>query len=173
MVIRFLRRTALRIVLLAAAWWVLTGGTPGSWLFGVPTIAGATLVSIALLPAGGWSWSPGGLARFVPFFFWQSLVGGWDVAWRALRPSRPLSPDLLEYELRLPAGPARAFMAGVASLLPGSLTVGLDEKSIRIHSLTDDPGVMENLRKLESRVADLFGLELVGTEPGDERREVT
>lgn len=147
---------------------MLTGGTPGSWLFGIPTIVGATFVSIVLLPAGGWRPSPAGLARFVPFFLWQSLAGGWDVARRALRPSRPLSPDLFEYVLRLPEGPARAFMAGVTCLVPGTLAVGLDGRRLWVHSLTDDPGVTENLRQLESRVADLFGLKLMNAEHGGE-----
>lgn len=159
-----MRRAAPRAVLLTVVWWILTGGSFSSWLFGVPTIAGATLVSVALLPADGWRWSPTGLARFVPFFLWQSLVGGWDVALRALRPSRPLSPDLFEYALRLPEGTSRVFMAGLLSLVPGTLSVGLEGRRLRIHSLTDDPGVIENLRTLESRVADLFGVELADAE---------
>lgn len=155
-----MRRAAPRAALLTVAWWVLTGGSLDSWLFGVPTIAFATFASVALLPAGGWRPSLVGLARFVPFFLRQSLAGGWDVALRALRPSRPLSPEVFEYALRLPESPARAFMAGVTGLLPGTLSVGLGDGRIRVHSLTDDPGAAETLRELEARVADLFGLEL-------------
>lgn len=154
-----------RAALLAVGWWVLTDGSPGSWVFGVPTIVGATLVSVALLPGGGRRPSPAGLAHFVPFFLWQSLAGGWDVALRALRPGRPLSPALLDYTLRLPEGTARAFMAGVISLVPGTLTVGLGDGRIRVHLLTDDPRALETLRELESRVADLFGLRLADAEP--------
>ncbi len=162
---RLLRRAASRAALLAVGWWVLTDGSPGSWMFGVPTIVGATLVSVALLPGKGWRLSPTGLARFVPFFLWQSLAGGWDVALRALRPGRPLSPDFLDYTLRLPEGTARVFMAGVISLVPGTLTVGLGDDRVRVHLLTDDPGALETLRELESRVADLFGLRLADAEP--------
>lgn len=161
---RLLRRAAPRVALLAGAWWVMTGGTLGSWLFGVPTILGATIASVVLLPAGGWRLSPVGLARFVPFFLWQSLVGGWDVALRALRPSRPLSPDLFDYALRLPEGPARVFMTGVMNMVPGTLSVGLEGRRVQIHSLTDAAGVLETLRDLEVRVAALFGLELEDAE---------
>ena len=162
---RLLRRAAPRATLLALGWWVLTDGSPSSWLFGVPTIVGATLVSVALLPGEGRRPSPAGLARFVPFFLWQSLAGGWDVALRALRPGRPLSPKILDYTLRLPEGTARTFMAGVISLVPGTLTVGLGEDHVRVHLLTDDPGTLETLRELETRVADLFGLRLADAEP--------
>ncbi|HSK86317.1 MAG TPA: Na+/H+ antiporter subunit E [Rubrobacter sp.] len=155
-----LRRAAPRVVLLALLWWVLTGGETDSWLVGSFTIAGALIVSLALLPAGGWRWTLTGVGRFVPFFLWQSLVGGLDVALRALRPARPLDPAFLEYPLGLPSDPARVFMANTVSLLPGTLSAELEGQRLRVHTLTENPKVLENLRELESRVAGLFGLEL-------------
>ncbi len=155
-----LRRAAPRIVSLVLLWLVLTDGVAGSWLVGAPVIAGAVILSLALLPTRGWRWTPGGVVGFIPFFIRQSLSGGVDVALRALRPGRPLHPTLLDYTLRLPENPARVFMANVISLLPGTLSAEMEGRRLRVHTLTQDPEVLENLRELEIRVAALFGLEL-------------
>ncbi|MDQ3315904.1 MAG: Na+/H+ antiporter subunit E [Actinomycetota bacterium] len=101
------RRIAPRVALLALLWWALNGDNAGSWWVGAPAIAAAALVGVALSPRAGPSPTLLGTLRFVPFFLRQSLVGGADVALRALRPSLPLAPDFLEYRLRLPMGPPR------------------------------------------------------------------
>lgn len=163
---RTMSRALPRAALLALLWWVLTGGSAESWLFGIPLIIGSTLASLALLPAGHRVWTPSlaGAARFVPFFAWQSLAGGSDVALRALRPSLPLDPDFVDYEIRLPEGPPRVFMANVTSLLPGTLGAELEGRRLLVHTLSRGPEVLENLEETEDRVAGLFGIEL-------ERRE--
>ncbi len=176
---RAMSRALPRLALLAVLWWVLTGGSAESWLFGVPVIVGSTLASLALLPAGHRVWTPSlaGAARFVPFFAWQSLAGGADVALRALRPSLPLDPDFVDYEFRLPEGPSRVFMANVISLLPGTLGAELEGRRLLVHTLSRGPGVLEGLEETEDRIADLFGLELEQheeaplTDEGGERGE--
>ena len=151
------RRIAPRVALLALLWWALNGDNAGSWWVGAPAIAAA-----ALSPRAGPSPTLLGTLRFVPFFLRQSLVGGADVALRALRPSLPLAPDFLEYRLRLPMGPPSAVMAATVSLLPGTLTAEIREGTLRVHTLTEGQAVERDLRELEFRVAGLFGL---GTEP--------
>jgi multicomponent Na+:H+ antiporter subunit E len=151
-----------RVALLAGLWWILTGGELRSWIFGVPAVAAAAYLSLKLAPAGGgWRWTAGGVARFVPFFLWQSLSGGVDVAWRAFRPDMPLEPDLIEYEWRLAHAPARVFMAGTVSLLPGTLSAELGDRVLRVHTLVRGPRASEGLERLEERVAALFGVEMV------------
>lgn len=135
-------------------------------MIGVPAVVGATAASLLLLPAGGWRWTAGGIVRFVPFFLYQSLAGGIDVALRALHPRLPLEPTILDYKLRLPENPARVFMADTISLLPGTLSAALEDRELRVHTLTQGPEVLENLRELERRVAALFGLELLPEEEG-------
>lgn len=155
-----LRRAAPRAALLALLWWVLNNGSTGSWWLAVPTLVGAVLLSLALTPTSGWGWSPLGFIRFVPFFLWQSVGGGVDVALRALRPSLPLAPDFVEYELRLSPQAARVFMADVASLLPGTLGAELKGDRLNVHVLNSGPRALESIEELESRVAALFGVEL-------------
>ncbi len=163
-----LRRAALKIVPLVLLWWALSGGDAGSWLIGAPAIAGAVIVSLVLLPARDWRWTPAGIVRFIPFFLRQSLGGGLDVALRALRPARPLYPAFLDYTLRLPENSARVFMSNVISLLPGTLSAEMEGRYLRVHTLTQDPEVFENLRELEIRVAALFGVELTPQEDAPE-----
>lgn len=155
-----LRRAALRLALLALLWLVLTEGDTSTWYIGALAVVAGTLASLALLPEYSWRWTTGGFVRFVPFFVWQSLSGGTDVALRAVRPSMPLEPGLLSYESRLPLNAARVFMANTISLLPGTLSAELEGRHLRVHSLAGADEALKNLDKLENRVADLFGLEL-------------
>jgi len=164
-----LRRAALRLALLALLWLVLTGGDTSTWYIGALAVVAGTLASLALLPGHSWRWTVGGLVRFVPFFVWETLSGGIDVALRALRPSMPLEPEIVPYESRLPLNAARVFMAGVTSLLPGTLSAELEGRRLRVHSLAGADEALENLDKLENRVADLFGLEL-STDGGSEEK---
>ncbi len=162
-----LRRAVPRAVVLVLLWLVLTGGDTDAWYIGALAVVAGTLGSLAVLPGGyGWRWTAGGLARFVPFFVRETLSGGTDVALRALRPSMPLDPEIVPYESRLPLNAARVFMAGVISLLPGTLSAELKGRHLQVHSLMGADQALKNLDKLETRVADLFGLELsTGGEP--------
>ncbi len=160
-VMRHLRIGWLRAVLFALLWWILTDGATGSWLVGVPVILFSTLVSVVFLPP--FSWSLIGIARFVPFFLWHSLRGGVDVAQRALHPRLPISPGLFDYRFRLPPGPSRVFMANTVSLLPGTLSAGLDEDHLRVHVLDESGAFIEELKVLEMHVAGVFGLDLAGS----------
>lgn len=156
----FLRYTATRLILFALLWWVLTEGEVSSWWIGVPVVIASTLASWLLRAAPAWSCRPVGLGRFVAAFLWQSFRGGLDVAFRALHPHRPLAPDLKIYTLRLPAGPARVFLANTLSLLPGTLSADIRDERLTVHALDGNLPVLESCQVLELLVADLFGLSL-------------
>lgn len=159
LVVIHLRNGWLRAVLFALMWWILTGGAMDSWLIGTPVVLFATLVSVVLLPP--LSWSLPGLVRFVPFFLWHSLYGGVDVARRALHPALPISPRLFDHSWRLPPGLPRVLMANTVSLLPGTLSAELDEDHLRVHILDQTGTFAAELTLIETRVAGLFGLNLV------------
>lgn len=154
----YLRTWLLRFVLFVLMWWVLTDGAMDSWPVGLPVVLIATLVSVMLMPP--LSWSLRGMFLFIPYFLWHSLRGGVDVARRALHPQLPISPGLLDYRFRLPPGMSRVFMANTVSLLPGTLSVELDEDTLRVHVLDETGAINEELNMLENRLADIFGLEL-------------
>jgi len=154
-----LRAWLLRLALLSLMWWILTDGAIDSWPVGAPVVLIATLVSVMLMPP--LSWSLRGMVVFIPYFFWHSIRGGVDVARRALHPQLPISPGLFDYRFRLPPGFPRVFMANTVSLLPGTLSVELDEEILRVHVLDETRDINEELNILENHLADIFGIELV------------
>ncbi len=145
------------IVLLAVLWLALTG--IADWYFGIVAVALALAASVWLAPMQLTRFSVPGLARFVPFFLVQSLAGGVDVGRRALHPGLPLDIHDCRYRLRLPASQARSVFIGTVSLLPGTLSRELDGDMLHVHSIAGDPTA--GLQRLEHRVADLFGIDLV------------
>jgi multicomponent Na+:H+ antiporter subunit E len=147
-----------RVLVLAALWWTLTGGA--AWGFGAPVIAAAVGVSLALQPARRVRLRPWGLLRFVGYFLMQSPRAGLDVARRAFAPGLPLAPALLDFRLRLPAGPARTLLVNTMSLLPGTLSAGIEGNRLRLHALDTRLPVEQELRAVEARIAAIFGLEL-------------
>lgn len=151
----------MRLVAFSALWLLLTGGDLGTPYVGALAVVSAAALSVYLLPAGsGWRWTPGGTLRFVPFFLWQSLSGGFDIALRALRPSLPLEPELVEYRFSLTDRTARLFITGTVGLLPGTLGARLEGDTMYVHSLVGERAAAEGAKELEVRVADLFGLDL-------------
>lgn len=152
-------RRLLALLVLAAIfsllWWALTEGEP-AWGVGAPVILLATVAAWRLRLPGRVRLSLAGTLRFLPYFVWQSLRGGVDVARRALDPRLPLDPALLVYRLRLPPGPARVFLADVVSLLPGTLSAELAGDRLRLHVL-DRASAPAAVRELEGRVGALFG----------------
>lgn len=169
---------ALRTLFAAFVWWVLVEGEGGGWLLATLVPVGAVFVSLRLVPVIPWRVHPIGLLRFVPFFIAQSMAGGIDVARRALDPRLPVAPGFMVYPVRLPPGAARLFLTGTISLLPGTLSVqllpggredehggeeagdGAKEARIRVHLLDSAASSEAKLRRLEERVADLFGVRL-------------
>jgi multicomponent Na+:H+ antiporter subunit E len=145
-----------RIALFAVLWLLLTEGAAGAWLVGAPAVLLAAAVSIALLPPISLAWSE--LLRFGPFFLARSLQGGVDVAWRALHPALPIAPALVDYPLRLPPGLPRVVMINTISLLPGTLTVNVDEDRLTVHVLDGRKNYLTEFEILENRVARLFAI---------------
>lgn len=152
-----------RAAFFAALWWAWTGDQIGSWAFGAPAVAVAAVMSSPAKGAPGERLSPRGIGRFLIYFAGASVRGGVDVAWRALSPRMRLQPGFLEYPLRLDADSASAvFFANIISLLPGTLSVRLGERSVMIHAIDLGDPVEAQLEELEARVGAVFGARLSG-----------
>jgi multicomponent Na+:H+ antiporter subunit E len=152
----------LRLVSMALLWVVLVQGEVAeSWTVGLPTVLVAVMASYRLTPRPGGRVRVWGTLRFVPYFLWQSLVGGIDVGLRALRPSMPLRPGLVRYELRMrPDVVATVFFVGVISLLPGTLCASLEGDRLEVHVVDRTMAIDAQLAELEAKVARVFGEEL-------------
>ncbi len=147
-----------RGLLFAFVWWILVEGEIASLWIGVPAVLLVATASVALLSPVSFVWHE--LFRFVPFFLTRSLLGGADVAWRAIHPGMPIAPDLVEYPLQLPSGLPCVFLANTVSLLPGTLSAELDSNCLKVHVLNGRKDVLSELETLERRVAALFGASL-------------
>lgn len=147
-----------RLLSCALFWYVLSGGRTDSWIVGVPAVLAAALVSAAMLPPVGISLP--GLARFVRFFLRESLLGGLDVARRAVHWRMPLDPGIVVHGNRTRGALARAAVSNTACLLPGTLVVDLDGGDTWVHALDTGREVRESLELSEVRVADMLGLTL-------------
>jgi len=148
----------LRLATFLLIWWVLTNGAVSSWWFGVPAVLLALITSIVLVPPMHLVWYE--CIKFVPFFLKNSLIGGIDVAWRVFHPRLPITPDLIEYPLKLQSGISRVFMANAVNLLPGTLSVALDDNTLKVHVLDSQKDFLSELEEVEQHVARVFGLSL-------------
>ena len=93
------------------------------------------------------------LARLAASFLWQSVVAGWDVARRALDPRLPLAPGFVEYRCGFAPGPLRNAFASLTSLMPGTVPLADDGKTLRYHCLDVNQPVVEGLGEAEAMVA--------------------
>jgi multicomponent Na+:H+ antiporter subunit E len=140
-----------RAVLFFAFWLMISGNNIADIPVGLATVAAATWTSLRLLPAGNARLRPLPLALLVLRFLRQSIVSGFEVAWRALDPSLPLRPGFVTYSLRLPPGGSRSAFCAFSSLLPGTLPTGTDEDgALLIHCLDVDQPVTANIAAEEA-----------------------
>ena len=149
-------RIAVFAALLAVVWWVLAEGEPRSWMIGAPLVLGASLAGLPFIKRSPTRWSISGVLRFVPYFLWGSVRGGITTAFLVLTRARTVEPVMVEYRSALPSGAALALFAGVASLLPGSLTAELRDNLLQIHVLDARIPVLSDLQELERHVAAML-----------------
>lgn len=155
------RQGLVRAFWMALLWLGLNGLDGNSWMVGVPVVLAAAWISLMLSPSVSWRWSLRGLLVFAVYFLRESVHGGWDVAWRAIRTGLVLSPAIVCHPFRLPPGPSRLFFCSAISLLPGTAVVAIAESRVCVHVLDHSTSADEALQELERRVAGLFGLELM------------
>jgi len=148
-----LRRGALLLLL----WWILTGGGRDGWVLGIVATGCGLWLSLRLLAPGSVHFSLTGLAAFVGFFIGNSVRGGVQVALIALQGRRALHPGTLEVRLHLSSPASRILMAGTLGLMPGTVSVCLDGRQLRLHVIDERMPIAAEVRALESRIARLFG----------------
>lgn len=153
MLVRWFVPTAL----LSLLWALLNAGDSGSWIVGLPSVMLAVIVFNGLRARQGICLRVGRLPGFFGWFVWQSLLGGIDVAWRALQPAMELRVGFIRYPLALAPGPARIFMVNCVSLLPGTLSAVLVDDELLLHALDTEADVIAGTQAVERQVVRLFG----------------
>lgn len=156
MVFEAIRVFLFRLLGFAALWLVLTRGSVDEWPLGAVIIVAATGASIRLAPPLPWRLSLSGALHFIPFFLFQSLLGGWDVARRAFLPSMPLEPGFVDHTFNIESEAGRVLFTWIVSLVPGTASVRLADGHLTVHVLDRSENSEEKLRHLERYVAALF-----------------
>jgi multicomponent Na+:H+ antiporter subunit E len=149
-----------RFLLLAVIWLALTGGDRDGLVVGGIVSALSVWLSLRLLPPAPRGVSLAGLVRLLPTFIWRSVLGGVDVARRALHPHMRLKPGWVILPTMLPEGGARVALGGEFSLLPGTLVAGSRGDELLIHCLDTDQEIGNAVRREEKEIAATMGLRL-------------
>lgn len=146
-----------RTVLLAAVWLILTGATREALVLGVAVVPCAVWLSLHLLPAGP-SLHLLRLLALLPGFVRHSVMGGFDVAWRAFHPRLPINPGWVEVPVDLPDG-GKVALGAELSLMPGTLVAGSDGPRLLLHMLDRDQDIETALRAEEKGLAGVIGMD--------------
>lgn len=147
-----------RVMFFFIFWLILYGVKSTDLLVGVATAIVATWASRRLLPPGRGILHPIALVRLVLRFPLQSIIAGFDVAWRALDPRLPLQPGFVVYQPRLPSGPMRNAFCTITGLLPGTLPSGSDQDgNLVVHCLDVSQPVIEQLAAEEAVLQQVLG----------------
>lgn len=141
--------------ILLLLWWILTDGAASSWWIGMPAVLLTLILCTALIPSTVFVWTE--LYRFLLFFFLHSLLGGVDVARRILQRNISIVPELYEYTMKLPVGLPQVMMANSVGLLPGTLSVVLENNVLTVHVLDKHTDFIAELEAVESNIARMFG----------------
>ncbi|MFP4239998.1 MAG: Na+/H+ antiporter subunit E, partial [Rhodosalinus sp.] len=98
-------------------------------------------------------------------FLGASLLGGLDVARRALSPRMPLAPGWVEVPVRLPDG-GRVALGAELSLMPGTLAAGTQGDRLLIHLLDVEAGFEEAIPREEAAIAAMISGDPASREGG-------
>lgn len=144
------------VLLLAGLWWIISNGSVQSWMIGLPALVAASWATTRLSGSSVPRISLLGAFRFIPYFVWESLRGGLDVALRTLAPKMRVAPGFLRYRSELQSTSARTLFAYCICLLPGTLAADLQGEWLEIHTLATGSESRNELAKLERFIAGLF-----------------
>lgn len=141
-------------VVYVALWLLLSAGS--DWGFGLAFASAATLLSLWLkLPPLGLRLVY--LPRFLLFFVYETVLGAWDVARRALHPNLPLDPGWVTYPLRCPNHRVRLLLSAMVGLMPGTLSSHFDGENLYLHVLDQGQDWRTTVTRMETHLAHLLG----------------
>ncbi len=148
-----------RGVALMAVWVVLGGTGWAHLLVGVPTMLGAAVVSLRLLPPQPGRIRPWPLMCLLARLCRQSVLAGWDVARRALHPALPVRPGIVAAPCGLAPGMVLDSFLSWCALVPGTLPIAREaDGTVRVHGLDVGVPVAKAMAEEEHAFVRAFGL---------------
>ncbi len=159
---RLLRASVLFAVLLA--FWLILSGQYNPLFIGMGVVSaaacawfGALLVEPTVGDAGRHPrvhlfW----LVIYVGWLLSRMVVGAMQVAWIVLNPKHPPRPGILRFRTELASPAARTMLANSITLVPGTITLEIDDGVLTVHSFT--PKAVDDLAsaRMQNRIAAVF-----------------
>jgi multicomponent Na+:H+ antiporter subunit E len=162
-----------RLLVFSLLWAVLTGLLWRDLVIAGSGVFAAALLSHFLRPQRALEMRWRHLPALAAYFMRASVQGGIDIAYRALAPSMPIDPDLLEFESRLRNDTSLVLFAWMISLMPGTAAVCLGSGGkLTVHLVHREKYGEESLRVLEGKIACLIQQPEVSPGAPDGEREV-
>ena len=99
------------------------------------------------------------IARYLAVFTYELLTANVDVAYRVLRPSMPIDPDVIAVPLRVESDAAVTTIANSITLTPGTLTMDHDSETntLYVHAIVGDvDSVVAPIRTWEDYALHIF-----------------
>lgn len=152
------RSVVYRLALAGAGWWIISEGELPALAIGVPAVIAAVALSRLLVPKINYNLHPLGLLLYLGYFLKQSVIAGLDVAWLILQPALRVKPGMVRLRLMLAEGAPRWLLVDTLSLLPGTLSVSVEDDELIVHCLDRDKDIETEVRAIERRVAGVFGM---------------
>lgn len=125
----------------------------GDLATGALAVAAASWTSLHLRPPSTGRLRLWLVLRLAPHFFWESVRGAADVAWRALGPRVRVQLGYVECPLQFQPGLARNRFSSFTSLVPGTVACGDRDGVLVYHCLDVTQPVVEQLWAEEKRLA--------------------
>lgn len=177
---RWVLAGALRAAALGLLWWALSGADADYLIYGLVSVALATTLSLLLLPPAsrvaprGWLRRLGSSIVLLGWFLGQSVLGGLDVARRALARPADIDPSVVVAPFALEPGHARQLALALMNLMPGSMVqrvVSADGETadntsagpvrepaaVQLHTLSPQLDPADQWARLQRRVGAAFG----------------
>jgi multicomponent Na+:H+ antiporter subunit E len=159
-------RVVVQFLLLLGFWLLLSGQYNAVFIsMGVASAAVVTAFSEAWVrptlgpDLGGVKVLPRRLWRYGVYLAW--LVGrippaGLQIAYHVLHPQVPIDPGVLRFRTGLSSPMARTILANSITLVPGTMTLEVDEDEFIVHAFI--PSAADDLASaaMQNKIADIF-----------------
>jgi len=158
MVKELLQRMMIRAGILSLLWLLVANGEKDSWLIGLPTVLLAAFISSRLVPTSilarlHWRAVPG----FLVLFLLDMVRGAFQTAQMALWRRERLKPGMVTVPLTVVETASRILLINVVNLVPGTLSAKQVGDELTVHVLDISAPVIDEVKRLERRIAILFG----------------
>jgi multicomponent Na+:H+ antiporter subunit E len=122
------------------------------------TIASTPLLERTIGPAG--THPRVRVLKLLPYVLWllgRMLASAIQIAWIVINPRVPPEPGIVRLPTGLQSPAARAMLSNSLTLVPGTMTLEMDEHELTVHSFT--PDAVDDLASaaMQNRIADIFG----------------